>query len=764
MAYEVVEVDDYPESPPDFLLESTHFPPEEEAVVVTTGITFWEVEHNVGGFLTWSYWKSIFNMKKDYNILVQQKDSITSDTQTFLLYSSDNEEMSREAYKVICSTLTPLVDDCTLLLSEELLEGIILPVPIKPSKLMEKISDLMELNPEGHSDWVKVLQSLVLVAVGNDDEDSDQSVEKVLNKTGKSMNLGVTDRVGNTALHLAKSAKSVQHVIKASEKLSVDERKKLLNQKNKKGKAPLHSAFQENKHNVVRQLIAAGADLTATTGDEEGSNPLHMAAEAGSAESVRVLHQGKECFLQRDSKNDSEKEMFQNALNAPNKHGHTPLMLSVRKNFINSVVTFLQAGANPDIQNPKNGNTALHYAAEMGYTPILKALLAFGAKFDIKNKAGKTPLETASDSKADGAKECMEVLKEMIQLTKEADEKVCKKFEHINIPPNSIFLLSMDGGGTRGLLLTQTLFAIQKRMKQLKPDCRPIQEYFDYIAGTSAGGLVTLSIGSVGATLAATRASLFKAGDEICKLSATFPSAVVARSSKETYGNDTLMTDVKHPRVITTTALADRNPPILHLMCNYGGARNGQKPPSEWKVWEAGRCTSAAPVYFPPYENKFVDGGIMANNPTLDAMADIVVQEEKEKSGRKLAMIVSLGTGIFPPAPKTDDVAIYVPNLRNFFKAISNIGDTMSAAFNFLHLIISQASVSNGQEVIRAEAWCKSLGIPYYRLSPHLNQIVDLTENDVALLTNMMLEGQTYLLRNADQVDAIVCALLSRDQ
>ena len=55
MAYEVVEVDDYQESPPEFLLESTLFPPEEEAVVITTGITLWEVEHNVSGFFTWSY-------------------------------------------------------------------------------------------------------------------------------------------------------------------------------------------------------------------------------------------------------------------------------------------------------------------------------------------------------------------------------------------------------------------------------------------------------------------------------------------------------------------------------------------------------------------------------------------------------------------------------------------------------------------------------------------------------------------------------------
>ena len=53
------------------------------------------------------------------------------------------------------------------------------------------------------------------------------------------------------------------------------------------------------------------------------------------------------------------------------------------------------------------------------------------------------------------------------------------------------------------------------------------------------------------------------------------------------------------------------------MLCNYGEAKNDQKPPSEWRVWEASLATSAAPFYFPPFDDKFVDGGVMANNPTL---------------------------------------------------------------------------------------------------------------------------------------------------
>lgn len=44
--------------------------------------------------------------------------------------------------------------------------------------------------------------------------------------------------------------------------------------------------------------------------------------------------------------------------------------------------------------------------------------------------------------------------------------------------------------------------------------------------------------------------------------------------------------------------------------------------PAEQLVWRAARCSGAAPTYFRPI-GRFLDGGLLANNPTLDAMAEI---------------------------------------------------------------------------------------------------------------------------------------------
>lgn len=44
--------------------------------------------------------------------------------------------------------------------------------------------------------------------------------------------------------------------------------------------------------------------------------------------------------------------------------------------------------------------------------------------------------------------------------------------------------------------------------------------------------------------------------------------------------------------------------------------------PSDQLVWRAARCSGAAPTYFRPI-GRFLDGGLLANNPTLDAMVEI---------------------------------------------------------------------------------------------------------------------------------------------
>ena len=78
-----------------------------------------------------------------------------------------------------------------------------------------------------------------------------------------------------------------------------------------------------------------------------------------------------------------------------------------------------------------------------------------------------------------------------------------------------------------------------------------------------------------------------------------------------------------------------RYPADLHLFRNYPspqevlGTREvllpGMSPlkrPDQQTVWRAARSSGAAPTYFRA-SGRFIDGGLVANNPTLDIMTEI---------------------------------------------------------------------------------------------------------------------------------------------
>ena len=62
---------------------------------------------------------------------------------------------------------------------------------------------------------------------------------------------------------------------------------------------------------------------------------------------------------------------------------------------VDVIKLFLQAGADVNAANDL-GFTAMHYAAQGGRNRIVEFLAANGAKLDVKNKAGRTPLDLAA--------------------------------------------------------------------------------------------------------------------------------------------------------------------------------------------------------------------------------------------------------------------------------------------------------------------------------------------------------------------------------
>ncbi|KAF9353660.1 hypothetical protein BGX26_008569, partial [Mortierella sp. AD094] len=63
---------------------------------------------------------------------------------------------------------------------------------------------------------------------------------------------------------------------------------------------------------------------------------------------------------------------------------------------LKAVLHYCQSGVNINAQNNMNGWTALHWATHRGHEPIVRALLMRGARKDVENKKGQTPVDLAT--------------------------------------------------------------------------------------------------------------------------------------------------------------------------------------------------------------------------------------------------------------------------------------------------------------------------------------------------------------------------------
>lgn len=126
-------------------------------------------------------------------------------------------------------------------------------------------------------------------------------------------------------------------------------------------------------------------------------------------------------------------------------------------------------------------------------------------------------------------------------------------------------LLCMDGGGIRGLVLVQILLEIEQ-VAQV-----PIHHLFDWIAGTSTGGILALALGA-GKTLKQCMCLYLRMKEQAFIGSRPYPSENLENLLKDQFGANTVMTDISHPKLMITGVMADRKPVDLHFFRNYVSA------------------------------------------------------------------------------------------------------------------------------------------------------------------------------------------------
>lgn len=225
-------------------------------------------------------------------------------------------------------------------------------------------------------------------------------------------------------------------------------------------------------------------------------------------------------------------------------------------------------------------------------------------------------------------------------------------------------ILSIDGGGVRGIIAGQVIVALEQKLKNQTGDQDArIADYFDLIAGTSTGGILTciylcpdtatpprpkwLAEQAVDFYLAeAGRVFDVSPWQWLRSLGGILDEKYNANAIEEVFqqyfGNVTLGQLLK-PCLITAYDIEARHAKFF---------TEPTTADKDYLVKDVLRATSAVPAHFEVANIEslahvrypLIDGGVFANNPTLCAYAEARAKFPGNPAAQNMA-ILSIGTG-----------------------------------------------------------------------------------------------------------------------
>lgn len=206
-----------------------------------------------------------------------------------------------------------------------------------------------------------------------------------------------------------------------------------------------------------------------------------------------------------------------------------------------------------------------------------------------------------------------------------------------------IRILSIDGGGINGIVSAQVLIALEDRIRcHAKDPNAHISDYFDFVAGTSTGGILAallLCPDSSGKPKFSARDALnlyrqngpaifqksvwhrLKTGFGL--LGPKYSPKGLERAAYRFFG-DTKLSELIKPCLIPAYDIQRRSA----VFFTQANARLSAR--RDFPVTQVVRSTSAAPTYFPVAlatsmagaSYACIDGGVFANNPSLCAYTE----------------------------------------------------------------------------------------------------------------------------------------------
>ncbi|NP_001368732.1 phospholipase A2 [Caenorhabditis elegans] len=535
---------------------------------------------------------------------------------------------------------------------------------------------------------------------------------------------------GNTVIHCAINKKCLILLMEKFRDQTDPEARNALQQ------TPLHTFVIKDELGLVMTLSAYGVDMDAQ--DINGNTPLHCAVTRGNTEIARMLL----CLgAKPDIKNRYKESPRHIAARLTEKEAKMDIVRALiicgagacddgfigcafgcmHKTGLTSCKTQLGSSSS-DEQSMEDRVKDIHVSDNAASAPYEFVL---DPDTQLVEEAYAERNETRAFPHEEALKRVKNKLKELVEKKKTS---------------NVINVLGLDGGGIRGLVTVQMLICLEAFLD------RPLIDYFDWIGATSTGCYIMSTMMTGGSLRKAQRYYLMFKDQLFDSWTRPYDTKTLETFIQRAFGADRLMGDIKYPRFFCTTVRADTFPVQLELLRNYrlpiSEKENndlGFTDPNELTIWKATRRSSAAPTYFSASEGKFIDGGMISNNPVLDLMSDIGFYNttcQKMRIPEKMVdmgCVLSVGTGITPICP-VDPSVFEMNDLFGMLRGMKNLS----------LVVIDQATATEGAPITRSRTWCHSLGVPYYRLNAPIFKDVILDTNDDYDLAKIMWDSVVY--------------------
>lgn len=316
-------------------------------------------------------------------------------------------------------------------------------------------------------------------------------------------------------------------------------------------------------------------------------------------------------------------------------------------------------------------------------------------------------------------------------------------------PPRSagIRILSIDGGGTRGLVSMEIIRHIETITK------KRIHELFDIICGVSSGAIIAMAVGSCRYTLDECEAFYRKMSEDVFKTDwiwtstprlimnhAYYDSLVFENVLKKAFGNADLVSLTSRsnlPKLVAIAVNAHTVQPFLFRTYTLDRMKSFNfEGTCRAEIWQALRASSAAPGFFQEFKfgsQVLLDGAMLVNNCTGIALAEAKSIWPDEP----IQCVVSIGSGIFKQNDilKSSATSLY----EKAHSLVYSATDTETVHLTLQHLIPN-----------------------YYRFNPQLSENMIISENRKLKLDQLRKEALSYMTDHEQMLNELSNKLTKR--